>query len=1342
MIDLLAKIISGATTGYITNNLALKMLFRKYGPFGGVILETKTEFIENISKLIEEDLINHNTVNNELKKDEFKTSFKIFIKDILNEFIYKNMKGIYIKEIPGYKKTRRNFQKFSECNFEKYLQEYIEVTGKYIHINEIISNKQLFNLSKKSLSIFTDSVENNQVLNNLIFELYDKHCTKHLSNYFPEDIVHKLIDNFTDSQNSAFAFEQNLFEKQSINLNLKLLIENLLDNINNKTFLELITKMSTEKENEIYRLQQRGKFLIKSKENEEIIKNISITIIDILKNIDLTISEILNDDFQNKLLSLMKNKLPALIEIFTEYLHDNQKPFEKLIEKAIEEELAKKSGLKNYIKQIIYDSFKQQISKKQIFAKGLINYFKSGQNVETVSKDITNHFIYFLEEISIGKIIMFLEKNEIINPEILSKIIKKYFTNLNSDQIYELFNSKIDDLLNLEVDSIFQVINTILKKNFLSLKKLNPIINYLLKENLSELNNKQIEDIVSKEQLQKYNYSRITCDTIKKNNKFLAKKLFNLTSDFIKYKKVNDIVPPEIIIDYLHEDLSLYLNNKIKQQENKKFSTIYNRFNKNQQIIKIDRLYEFLLNIIDKNLNSILEGNIKKIIATNLNKLSDQEVQNSIENFMGKELKPIMLLGALLGSIGGFSLYTLPQLFPGFSLFTYGFVGYITNVIALKMIFLPYQEKRIANIKLPFTPGIVTKNKSRLAHSMGNFINEDLLDPVIINEILSNNRNKIKESLFDYLHEENNKIKSLIKNNNSLVTRNLINTIRIKIKENQNKIIDEITDNLSDEKIASFSISTQDINFNLNKDIKRKVYNHSQSLFRFLQNTDKEVKDLLPETFKKQMFDLMFKIIFENIFDKTEILINKEKFILFMNSHYDKGVEELFNFSPESILNKEQKEIFKNMIKYHTRKINSILNLNLITETFLKTDKIYSKKLKNYLNYNVKDIVELFLNKIYKFLDNNRSTIKNKVLRIINETLIDKKSKGEFFNQLKYFGIESTFRFIDLDDTIESVIDNLINKKIPDYLDNNKNELISKVRILINNTSPKDLQDFVFLLNENIVSDNLNKEIINKKKFNQLIDYLVGEFLNLKFNIISRLLGIRSFADLFEMFKDELEILYKFLNNNKVSIRKELKLIIKELYEKLFLKQKVSSLFSGINNDDWHKFEKNLESLIKDSETELKYFFKKLVNNFLSELEQKSTEEMLDLELLKKSINEKMDRLLQNKQFINDICQISESLISEFSSEIDNIIDKDTEKYFFNLILNSILDSLEKNFYDIFKAIDIEKVTETEVNKMDAEEIETMFYSFADKYFKRLKLYGWMGSGIGGLVELLISLIK
>ena len=46
----------------------------------------------------------------------------------------------------------------------------------------------------------------------------------------------------------------------------------------------------------------------------------------------------------------------------------------------------------------------------------------------------------------------------------------------------------------------------------------------------------------------------------------------------------------------------------------------------------------------------------------------------------------------------------------------------------------------------------------------------------------------------------------------------------------------------------------------------------------------------------------------------------------------------------------------------------------------------------------------------------------------------------------------------------------------------------------------------------------------------------------------------------------------------------------------------------------------------------------------------------------------------------------------------------------------------------------------SEVNKMEPEEIEEMFNSFAEKYFTRLKLYGWMGSGIGGLFELITFL--
>lgn len=54
-------------------------------------------------------------------------------------------------------------------------------------------------------------------------------------------------------------------------------------------------------------------------------------------------------------------------------------------------------------------------------------------------------------------------------------------------------------------------------------------------------------------------------------------------------------------------------------------------------------------------------------------------------------------------------------------------IGYCTNYIAIKMLFLPRNEILIARHKLPFTPGVIPKNKSRIASAVGAAVSEKLL---------------------------------------------------------------------------------------------------------------------------------------------------------------------------------------------------------------------------------------------------------------------------------------------------------------------------------------------------------------------------------------------------------------------------------------------------------------------------------------------------------------------------------------------------------------------------------------------------------------------------------------
>lgn len=54
-------------------------------------------------------------------------------------------------------------------------------------------------------------------------------------------------------------------------------------------------------------------------------------------------------------------------------------------------------------------------------------------------------------------------------------------------------------------------------------------------------------------------------------------------------------------------------------------------------------------------------------------------------------------------------------------------IGYVTNYIAVKMLFRPYNPVMIGKFRLPLTPGVIPKNKGRIAKACGKAIEGSLL---------------------------------------------------------------------------------------------------------------------------------------------------------------------------------------------------------------------------------------------------------------------------------------------------------------------------------------------------------------------------------------------------------------------------------------------------------------------------------------------------------------------------------------------------------------------------------------------------------------------------------------
>lgn len=65
-----------------------------------------------------------------------------------------------------------------------------------------------------------------------------------------------------------------------------------------------------------------------------------------------------------------------------------------------------------------------------------------------------------------------------------------------------------------------------------------------------------------------------------------------------------------------------------------------------------------------------------------------------------------------------------------------GVIGYITNDIAIRMLFRPHTAKYVFGIHIPFTPGIIPKEKKRIAEAIGGVISENLMNKEVLEKYL------------------------------------------------------------------------------------------------------------------------------------------------------------------------------------------------------------------------------------------------------------------------------------------------------------------------------------------------------------------------------------------------------------------------------------------------------------------------------------------------------------------------------------------------------------------------------------------------------------------------------
>ena len=124
-------------------------------------------------------------------------------------------------------------------------------------------------------------------------------------------------------------------------------------------------------------------------------------------------------------------------------------------------------------------------------------------------------------------------------------------------------------------------------------------------------------------------------------------------------------------------------------------------------------------------------------------------------------------------------------------------IGYFTNYIALRMLFRPHQAKYFMGIHIPFTPGIIPKEKHRIATSIGKAVSENLMNREVLEKsLLSDDMlSKVGNAIDEFVTTQSGNDETIEQFARHYLTDNDINAMRTDVS---NGIVKMITSKLQD----------------------------------------------------------------------------------------------------------------------------------------------------------------------------------------------------------------------------------------------------------------------------------------------------------------------------------------------------------------------------------------------------------------------------------------------------------------------------------------------------------------------------------------------------------------
>lgn len=1370
---LLLQAFSSGVAGYITNKYAVNMIFKEYTPLkiGGAVKKNKEQFIEEISDLVERDIINSQTLRDKVLGENFKLAMQDVGEDFFKESLYEVFENKKIEEIPGWNETLISGEKFLKGSLKEVLPQLITNIGENIKLEKLLSEKQISYIVDYAYKEIINNIESNDELKHLLSDLYEEQGEIYLSQLISKDSGEKVtriisceimnsIDDLLDNKKET----KSLVDKSLVLIDIKTLLKDFQKTIGTKTIDDILSEEEFDKLSLI--IYEKLGELIKSQEGKEKLEDIVEEIFASAKDMDLTVFEILPIHFGRTSSEYIADLIKKAIPYLSSWISENKIKIENMIDKSILESIDNiDDELRKSMISKVKDSMLADFASKNKIVDKIVKFLQEYKISEEDSYKLYSKIIKLLEETKIKDLVVILEENNLINEErIINIILDKWDT--EGKELSKLFlkrqtSKTLNKLVDQDLNKLFnknikpKLYDLIMDNKIKITSYLDKTIFNLVHNKIESLLNSKIKKLFNKEKVDGFSSllpNKIV--NILNKNKINYKKIINKEiSNYIKNIKIQDIIneSEEKLVNSITEkavDFTKKEANKFKSYEVK---DLLNKINSKEDLPEeiSNKLYENIKN----NLPTIIDGRVKKLIYDNLIKLDEEEICNIAQSFMGKQLKPLSMFGAFLGTIVGLIFgITMANIngVYGFynnvtntlmACFLMGVVGIMTNVIALWMIFCPYEKNKFVS-KIPlfkvFSIGYIPSHKNSFASGMAHFIDNELLSGDRVVNSFELQKDNFKNHIMCNIKDSNYMaILDFVRNKKHSLAKKIYGTILKLLKKNNNKICNSIGNRLLDIECGRF-VSIDFINDKAN-DLIEIISQKEDKVIEYLEEklkTNKSLQEVLPEELittvnnkiEKQVNDYINKNLEDSYVEDVikNIIFRNEKTY---NYIMDKSIKDIISEkSLLSIQNSVKTDKFINITLLSLKEqLNNYLQDYLAREfpEEKKFDELFDGKVKEKLDNNIYNLTGMVSEKLISYIKGNNELISSMVIKIVRKNL-------NFFVKIAY-------DFADGDGLVKDVINTVINNKIENLIVEDKDKLsIILYNYLEKEIYPSKVKDLglksaeintSLLLDRLVFSLKQNEDF--KNNMHSTSDLVISNICEIKAKNISKIVGVSNIQQAYDKYKEVINIvsnnIIDNLNSNKEEANEFVRVLVEEKVLKHFYSISLVEVSWELNKDDVTYVVDNLLERINSSKVINYHILQICRNAYISSIRNNKLSSMINRNILESDMYDSLNLIFENKDFNYKNRVVVESIIDILLDDKLNFITEEFKLYTTNNIIDAGFNTIERNIIPMLRSLDLKSITLEEVDKMHPKEIHELFKSFAGDFFIKLYIYGGFG---------------